>query len=587
MQLGMIGLGRMGANMVRRLMRDGHECVVFDVNPAAVTALAGEGAIGAASMEDFVAKLTKPRAAWMMVPAAVVEQTLGQLAAADGNRRHDRRRRQLLLSRRHRPRQAAGAEGRPLCRCRHQRRRLGPRARLLPDDRRRRTRRCSISTRSSPRWRPKINSAPRTPGRDKVGGTAEHGYLHCGPSGAGHFVKMVHNGIEYGVMAAYAEGLNILRSANVGTKKQDVDAETTPLRDPEYYQFDLDLPDVAEVWRRGSVIGSWLLDLAAEALLEDPQLAELRRPRLRFRRRPLDDQGGDRRGRARPCPVVGALRALLLARRRRFRRQAAVGDALRVRRPPREEALRRPGPLKQANQQAAKTMAQAKSDALVLFGATGDLAHKKIFPSLYSMVRRGMLDVPVIGVAFEDWTLDQLIARARDGIVNDKGSVDEAVFAKLAGAAALCQRRLSRPGTFQQLKQALDGAGAAAALPRHPAEHVRDRRPGPPAVGLRHRRAADGREALRPRPRLGAMAEPHPASRLRRGVDLPHRPLSRQGSRPEPALFPLRQFLPGADLEPQLRRERPGDHGRGFRRRRAAAISTTRSAPSATSSRTT
>ncbi|MEQ8695634.1 MAG: decarboxylating 6-phosphogluconate dehydrogenase [Bauldia litoralis] len=271
MQLGMIGLGRMGANMVRRLMRDGHECVVFDVNPAAVKELAGEGAIGATSMEDFVSKLTKPRAAWMMVPAAVVEETLAQVAPlmekgdmiVDGGNSYYRddmdRAKRLAPTGVHYV--DAGTSGgvwgleRGFCLM------IGG-----PDEAVKHLDGVFASL------APKIDSAPRTPGREKVGGTAEHGYLHCGPSGAGHFVKMVHNGVEYGVMAAYAEGLNILRSANIGTKKQEVDAETTPLRDPEYYQFDLNIPDVAEVWRRGSVIGSWLLDLAAEALLEDPHL---------------------------------------------------------------------------------------------------------------------------------------------------------------------------------------------------------------------------------------------------------------------------------------------------------------------------
>ncbi len=272
MQLGMIGLGRMGANMVRRLMRDGHQCVVFDVNPAAVKELAGEGAVGASSMEDFVAKLTKPRAAWMMVPAAVVEQTLGQIAPlmekgdmiVDGGNSYYRddmdRAKRLAPTGIHYV--DVGTSGgvwgleRGFCQM------IGG-----PDE--------AVAHLDAvfASLAPKIDSAPRTPGRDKVGGTAEHGYLHCGPSGAGHFVKMVHNGVEYGVMAAYAEGLNILASANIGTRKQEVDAETTPLRDPEYYQFDINIPDVAEVWRRGSVIGSWLLDLAAEALLEDPQLS--------------------------------------------------------------------------------------------------------------------------------------------------------------------------------------------------------------------------------------------------------------------------------------------------------------------------
>ncbi|MCB1495522.1 MAG: decarboxylating 6-phosphogluconate dehydrogenase [Bauldia sp.] len=272
MQLGMIGLGRMGANMVRRLMRDGHECVVFDVSPDAVKQLAGEGAIGATSMEDFVSKLTRPRAAWMMVPAGVVEETLGQLSGlmekgdmiVDGGNSYYRddidRAKRLAPSGVHYV--DVGTSGgvwgleRGFCQM------IGG-----PDEAVQHLDAVFASL------APKIDSAPRTPGRDKVGGTAEHGYLHCGPSGAGHFVKMVHNGIEYGIMAAYAEGLNILESANIGKRKHDVDAETTPLRDPEYYQFDLNIPDVAEVWRRGSVIGSWLLDLTAQALIEDPKLA--------------------------------------------------------------------------------------------------------------------------------------------------------------------------------------------------------------------------------------------------------------------------------------------------------------------------
>jgi 6-phosphogluconate dehydrogenase len=271
MQLGMIGLGRMGANMVRRLMRDGHECVVFDVSADAVKELAGEGAIGATSMENFVSKLTKPRAAWMMVPAGVVDETLDKVSAllekgdmvVDGGNSYYRD--DMDRAKRLQPKgihyvdvgTSGGVWGleRGFCQMIG-----GPDEAVKHLD-------AVFATLA-----PKVESAPRTPGRDKVGGTAEHGYLHCGPSGAGHFVKMVHNGVEYGVMAAYAEGLNILRSANAGTRKQEIDAETTPLRDPEYYQFDLNLTDVAEVWRRGSVIGSWLLDLVAEALLADPKL---------------------------------------------------------------------------------------------------------------------------------------------------------------------------------------------------------------------------------------------------------------------------------------------------------------------------
>jgi 6-phosphogluconate dehydrogenase len=272
MQLGMIGLGRMGANMVRRLMRAGHQCVVYDHSPDAVKTLAGEGALGAASLHDLVGRLAAPRAIWLMVPAAAVDVSLVELEAKiaagdiviDGGNSYyidDIRRAKSLEARGIRyvdvgtsggvwglDRGYCMMIGGPADAVQH----LDPVFKALAPGR---------------------GDIPRTPGRDKVGGTAEDGYLHCGPSGAGHFVKMVHNGIEYGIMAAYAEGLNILRHADVGKRGRTIDAETTPLRDPEHYQYDLNLTDIAEVWRRGSVIASWLLDLTAIALLEQPTLA--------------------------------------------------------------------------------------------------------------------------------------------------------------------------------------------------------------------------------------------------------------------------------------------------------------------------
>jgi 6-phosphogluconate dehydrogenase len=271
MQLGMIGLGRMGANMVRRLMRAGHECVVYDANPEAVKALEPEGAIGASSLDGFVAKLEPPRPIWMMLPAAFVDATIRSLVpllARDdilidgGNSRHHddiRRARELAESgiRYVDVGTSGGVWGLERGYCQM----IGG-----EDD---------VVARLDPIFAslaPARESAPRTPGREKSGGTAEHGYLHCGPHGAGHFVKMVHNGIEYGIMAAYAEGLNILRHADAGKRAQEHDAETTPLEHPEHYQYDLDLSDVAELWRRGSVIGSWLLDLTAKALLANPDL---------------------------------------------------------------------------------------------------------------------------------------------------------------------------------------------------------------------------------------------------------------------------------------------------------------------------
>jgi 6-phosphogluconate dehydrogenase len=269
----MIGLGRMGANMVRRLMRAGHTCVVYDRNQDAVKELTGEGATGAASLQEFVQKLETPRAIWLMVPAGVVDSSLNELtpllvkgdAVIDGGNSYyvDDIRRAKMLREKGLDYVDVGTSGgvwgldRGYCMM------IGG-----PD---------ATVTRLDPIFKalaPGIGDIPRTPGREKAGGTAELGYLHCGGNGAGHFVKMVHNGIEYGMMASYAEGLGILRSANVGKQKQEVNAETTPLRDPELYQYDLNLPDIAEVWRRGSVIASWLLDLTASALIEDPQLAK-------------------------------------------------------------------------------------------------------------------------------------------------------------------------------------------------------------------------------------------------------------------------------------------------------------------------
>jgi len=272
MQLGMIGLGRMGANMVRRLLRGGHECVVHDVSAGTVEALVKEGAVGGVSLDEFVAKLTKPRAVWLMVPAAVVDSTLAQLVpklspgdiVVDGGNSYyiDDLRRSAELKKKGLHYIDAGVSGgvwgleRGYCMMiggeKEAVERLDPVFKTLA---------------------PGVDAAPRTPGRTASKSTAEQGYLHCGPSGAGHFVKMVHNGIEYGVMAAYAEGLAILKDANIGKKQHDIDAETTPLRSPEHYQYDLDLPDIAELWRRGSVIGSWLLDLTAAALNENPQLS--------------------------------------------------------------------------------------------------------------------------------------------------------------------------------------------------------------------------------------------------------------------------------------------------------------------------
>ena len=273
MQVGMIGLGRMGANMVRRLMRGGHECVAHDVTPAAVKAIAAEGAVGAETLDAFVAKLQKPRTVWLMVPAAVVDSTLDALVPklspgdviVDGGNSYYRddiaRAARLAKSGIHYV--DCGTSGGVFGLDRGYCLMIGGEKETV--------------TRLDPIFAtlaPGTGTIPRTTGREKLGGTSERGYLHCGPNGAGHFVKMVHNGIEYGMMAAYAEGLNILKHANIGKTKQAADAETTPLRNPEFYQYDFNLADITEVWRRGSVVASWLLDLTATALAADPALAK-------------------------------------------------------------------------------------------------------------------------------------------------------------------------------------------------------------------------------------------------------------------------------------------------------------------------
>jgi 6-phosphogluconate dehydrogenase len=273
MQLGMIGLGRMGANMVRRLLKGGHQCVVFDRSPQSVNELVREKAEGSSSLQDLVKKLEKPRAVWLMVPAAVVDKSIadllpyleaGDILIDGGNSYYvDDIRRAKELATKSIHYVDVGTSGgvwgleRGYCM-------------MIGGEK-------DVVKHLDPIFStlaPGAGDVPRTAGREKLDGTAEQGYLHCGPNGAGHFVKMVHNGIEYGLMAAYAEGLGVLRDANVGKRQNATDAETTPLRDPEHYQYDLNLRDITEVWRRGSVIASWLLDLTAGALVKDPALSE-------------------------------------------------------------------------------------------------------------------------------------------------------------------------------------------------------------------------------------------------------------------------------------------------------------------------
>ena len=340
MQLGMVGLGRMGANIVRRLMRDGHTCVVYDVSPDAVATLVAEGATGADSLDDFVAKLDVPRRAWIMVPAGeITESTVEELASRLERGRHDHRRRQLLLPRRHPPRARARGEGDPLPRLRHERRRLRSRSRLLPDGRRPRRRVRRGSSRSSRRSRPA--STPRSERRDAAGepDSEERGYLHCGPSGAGHFVKMVHNGIEYGMMAALAEGLNILHGADAGLRQRDRDAETAPLDHPEFYAYDARHPrdhrGLAARQRR-RVVASRPHGCRAARVTGSRRL---RGTRLRLGRGALDGDRSDRGGRAGRRADRRPVLTVLVTRRGALRQQGALGDAATVRRPSREARL--------------------------------------------------------------------------------------------------------------------------------------------------------------------------------------------------------------------------------------------------------
>ena len=341
MQLGMVGLGRMGAGIVRRLMRDGHRCVGYDVNSEAVAALAADGAVGASTVADFVAALEPPRAAWVMVPAGeITDSTIAQLAEAmepgdtiiDGGNTHyhDDIRHADELKDKGIHHVDCGTSGgvwgleRGFCLM------IGGETEVVQ--------------RLSPLFAtiaPGVDAAPRTPGRSGDPSPSEQGYLHCGPNGAGHFVKMVHNGIEYGMMAAYAEGLSIINSADAGLHSQEQDAETTPLENPRYYQYEIDTTEVAEVWRRGSVVGSWLLDLTAQELLASPKLDGVRRARVGLRRGPLDVDRGDRGGHPGARADGGAVLALRLARPGRVREQSPVGNAQGIRRTRREAGTMR------------------------------------------------------------------------------------------------------------------------------------------------------------------------------------------------------------------------------------------------------
>ena len=563
MQLGMIGLGRMGANMVRRLLRGGPRVRRLRRAPKAVEALVRRGR-GRRRLARGPRRRSsqQPRAVWLMVPAAVVDRTHRRrcVPLLEPGDIVDRRR-QLVLPRRHAAREGARAEGHPLRGRRHERRRVGARARLLPDDRRRAGRRCSGSTRSSPRSRPGVGDGPaHARARASVAAPAEQGYLHCGPNGAGHFVKMVHNGIEYGLMAAYAEGLNILRHANVGeARSTTVDAETTPLRDPEHYQYDLDLAEIAEVWRRGSVV-------ALVAARPDRAGAAATTPSWRTSRAACRTRARGA-GRSTPpstraCPRRCSPTALYA--RFTSRGEADFADKLlsamryafggHVEKKPMSDAAPRP--------------TRSSSSAPRATSRTRRSSRRS-----RRMVRRGRLDVPVIGVAQHG--VDARAApgaRARQPRASTAASTT-AALREAVRAAALRRRRLQRR---RRPSPRCARRSAAPQRPLHylaiPPEPVRDGRRGSSAEPAARRRARRGREAVRPRPRVGARAQRARCTASSPSRRLPHRPLPRQGAGAEPPLLPLRQLVPRADLEPQLRRERADHDGRGLRRAGARRV---------------
>ena len=459
MQLGMVGLGRMGANMVLRLLKNGHTCVVFDRSPKAVEELAQQKAVGSATLQEFVKKLEKPRAVWLMVPAAAVDETIagllphlesGDILIDGGNSYYvDDIRRAKELAPKEIHYVDVGTSGgvwgleRGYCM-------------MIGGEN-------DIVKHLDPIFAtlaPGIGDIARTPGRDKASAALpSRATCTADPMALATSSRWFTTASSTELWPPMPRGSAFCAHANVGKQEHAIDAETTPLRNPEHYQYDLNLPDVAEVWRRGSVIASWLLDLTASALLKDPALSK-------FAGR-VSDSGEGRWtikaaiDEAVPAPVLTtALYERFSSRGEAdFARQTAVGDALSVRRAPGETSREITGRLKEINMNNA-----VHSDALVFFGATGDLAYKKIFPALQAMIKRGHLDVPVIGVAKAGWNLDQLRARATDSL-EKHGGFDPAAFEKLSGLLRYVDGDYQIRATFDALRKELGGA-------QHPAHYL-------------------------------------------------------------------------------------------------------------------
>ena len=440
MQIGVIGLGRMGGNISRRLIQNGHEVVVYDHDPKAIAPITKDGAKGADDLKKLVAQLRPPRPVWVMLPAGkITEDTILQLGklldagdiVLDGGNTFwkDDIRRAKMLKERNIHHVDVGTSGgvwgleRGYCM-------------MIGGDK-------PIVDRLDPIFKalaPGLGNAPRTPGRNGRDPRAEQGYIHAGPNGAGHFVKMIHNGIEYGLMQAFAEGFDILKNASSDALPQD-------------HRFNLDLTDIAEVWRRGSVISSWLLDLTASALTKDPEARRLRRHRRGFRRRSLDDHGGDRRGGARGCSVRRALHPLPLAPRPHLRREDPLGDAQRLRRSCRAETGAQ-GQIVMNSRTATTSARQADPCSFVIFGASGDLTHRLLVPALYNLAASGLLpeDFALIGVARSSSTSEAF----RDDLVKSlpkfaTRDIDERIVKKLLGCVAYVEGEPNDETTYKKI----------------------------------------------------------------------------------------------------------------------------------------
>ena len=571
MQLGLVGLGRMGANMARRWLAAGHECVGYARDPPTSKRCVATAPLPRRRSRSSSRSCAPPRTMWIMIPAAAVDVRHRRARAAASSRRHRHRRRQLALRRRRTPRRRARGARRALPRRRRQRRHLRPRARLLPDDRRR----AAAALRLTPLFAALApGGAPRQPPRATPRRTAT---LHCGPPAPATSSRWSTTASSTASWPRTPKGSICSRKRTSGAAETRRRGDAPRSVHGAHLAYDFDLAAIAELWRHGSVVRSWLLDLDECGARSQPEARRLPGRRLRLRRRPLDRRTRPSKPACR-CPCSrrrysrASRRAATTTSRTACCRRCASSSAATwsVGAAPRKIAMRW----------------RRTADALVLFGATGDLAHKKIFPALQDLVQHGTLDVPVIGVARAGSGVERLRERIRDSLEPSDDGLDAAAFAQLAKLLRYVDGDYREPKTFAALRKALGDAAHPLhylALPPSLFATVADK--------LRESGCADGaqrrrRETVRPRSRFGARAQRRAASQLRRAIRLSHRSLPRQGVGAEPAVLPLRELVPRADLEPQLRRPRADHDGRERSASARAASSTRRSARFATSCRT-